>query len=88
MKHWAVRRGDGADFDIRVEGIEVKLAAPIHDHRQFRRERQRGRCDGVAQLRGQRVRIDQRSGIARQRIGEDRHAVADIEFERRDGSGE
>ena len=88
MKQRAVCGGAGPDSDVRVEGIKVKLAAAIHDHRQFRRERQRGRCDGVAQLCGQRVRIDQGSGIARQRIGEDWHAVADIESERRDRSGE
>ena len=88
MKQRAVRRGAGPDSDVRVEGIEVKLAAAIHDHRQFRRERQRGRCNRGAQLCGQRVRIDQGSGLARQRIGEDGHAVADIEFERSDGGGE
>lgn len=88
LKQRAVCSGAGPDSDVRVEGIKVKLAAAVHDHRQFRRERQRRRCNGVAQLCGQRVRVDQGSGIARQRIGEDRHAIADIKSERRDCSGE
>ena len=87
MERHAFCLGDRAQADVGRERIEREAAAAIDDHRDFRRKTKRGRCDGAAQIGGNGVGIEQCGGIVFKRIGDDRHAIANIAIERSDRSG-
>ncbi len=78
---------DRAQPDIGGKRIEIEAPAAIDDHRDLGRKREPGVGDGLAKVSGKFVRIDQRGGIVGQRIGDDRHALADVDVERGDRSG-
>jgi hypothetical protein len=73
---------DRAQPDIGGNRVEIDPPAAIHDHRDLGRECQPRVGDCGAKLRRKAIGVDQRSGIAGQRVSEDRHAAVELDVER------